>query len=144
MTAAWLLLLLLITSREKGWITIIILSAMFCWFNFSLSTLFMVSQNPLHFPIGNPLQASFYRSIDHANQIYLYKKYLTELWIGYHFDFSLKELQQNLGCGNWHSDYMHMHQKILNGTLPNKQLIVVSIRSGFTDNLTGEYEISYT
>ena len=39
---------------------------------------------------------------------------------------------------------MHMHQKILNGTLPNKQLIVVSIRSGFTDNLTGEYEITYT
>ena len=36
-----------------------------------------------------------------------------------------------------------MHQQILNGSLPNRQLVVVNLKSGFTDNLMGKVTALY-
>lgn len=48
-----------------------------------------------------------------------------------------------MGCGNWHEDYIKLHRDIMTGKVPNKQLVVVSIRSGFNDNLAPKINALY-
>eukprot|EP01035_Chromulina_nebulosa_P033014 gene33014-44169_t len=60
-----------------------------------------------------------------------------------YFEHSINFLQERLGCGRWHNDYINFHQQILNGSLPNKQLVVVNLKSGFTDNLVGKVTALY-
>ena len=43
-----------------------------------------------------------------------------------------------MGCGNWHAEYLRIHRNILKGNRPNRQLVVVGLKSGFNDNLTGK------
>ena len=41
------------------------------------------------------------------------------------------------GCGSWQEAYIERHRAILNGTLPPRYLVSVSVEAGLADRLTG-------
>ena len=41
------------------------------------------------------------------------------------------------GCGSWQEEYIKRHRAILNGTLPPRYLVSISIEGGLADRLTG-------
>ena len=59
------------------------------------------------------------------------------------FEHSFGFLQEQMGCGRWQNDYINLHQSILDGKIPNKQLVVVNLNKGFTDNLMGKVTALY-